>query len=104
MINIKIQKFELSSQQVVTCSKSTVETTEKSYEVYSKLTIKTPEQCQWLRFSVFIVDLEYILHFLLVFTVDFEQLFAGWSWTINVQLQWKLFKADTYGTKTRCPL
>ena len=32
--------------------------------------------------------------------VDFEQLDACWDWTIDVQLQWKLSKADTYWTKT----
>ena len=53
---------------------------------------------------VFIVKLEHISHLFLVFTVDFEQLDACWNWTINVQLQWKLYKADTYRTKTGCPL
>ena len=61
----------------MTCSNSTIETVEKSYEICSKLTIKTPERRQELRFGVFIVDLEHISHLLLVFTVDFGQLFAG---------------------------
>ena len=60
--------------------------------------------CRWHRFGVFIVKLEHISHLFLVFTVDFEQLDTCWNWTINVQLQWKLSKADTYRTKTRCLL
>ena len=35
---------------------------------------------------------------------DFVQLDACWNWSINVELQWKLSKADTYRTKTRFPL
>ena len=38
-------------------------------------------------FCVFIADLEHFSHLFLVFTVDFEQLFDGWNWTISVQLQ-----------------
>ena len=45
----------------------------KSYEICSKLTIKTPDQCQLCRFSFFIVSLKHISHLFLVFTVDFEQ-------------------------------
>ena len=52
---------------------------------------------------VFIVKLEYITHLFLVLTVDFDQLDACWSWAINVQLKWKLSKADTHWTKTGCP-
>ena len=48
----------------------------KIYEISSKLTIKTPERCHWRRFRVFIVNLEHISHFFLVFTVEFEQLVA----------------------------
>ena len=36
-------------------------------EIYSKLTIKTPEQRQWRRSSVFIVNFEHISHVALVF-------------------------------------
>ena len=36
-------------------------------ELYSKLTIKTPEQRQWRRSSVFIVNFEHISHVALVF-------------------------------------
>ena len=45
---------------------------------------KTPKQCQWLCFGVFIVNLELTLNLLLRFTVDFEQLAACWNWAINV--------------------
>ena len=36
-------------------------------EICSKLTIKTPERCQWRRSAVFIVNFENILHHFLVF-------------------------------------
>ena len=36
-------------------------------EICSKLTIKTPEQCQWCRSGVFIVNSEHISHLVLVF-------------------------------------
>ena len=45
----------------------------KSFEICSKLTIKTRERCQWRRFCVFIVNLEHISHHFLVLAVDFEQ-------------------------------
>ena len=32
-----------------------------------KLTIKTPERCQWRRSGIFIVNFEYISHIFLVF-------------------------------------
>ena len=36
-------------------------------EICSKLTIKTPERCQWPRSGVFIVNFEHISHIVLVF-------------------------------------
>ena len=39
--------------------KVTIETIEKG-QIYSTLTIKTPEWCQWRRSGVFIVNFEYI--------------------------------------------
>ena len=73
------------SQQVMTISKSVIETVEKSYEKCSTLAIITPErQCQWLHFGVFIVNLEHISQFSSSFIVDFEQLVAYWNWTINM--------------------
>ena len=36
-------------------------------EIYSKLTIKTPEQRRWRHSGVFIVNFEYISHRVLVF-------------------------------------
>ena len=36
-------------------------------EIYSKLTIKTPERRQWRRSGVFIVNFEYISRLALVF-------------------------------------
>ena len=52
-------------------------------EIYSKLTIKTPERRQWRRFGVFIVNFKHITHLVLVTTVstvsivNFEQVNAG---------------------------
>ena len=45
-------------------------------EICSKLTIKTPERCQWRRSGVFIVNFEHISH--LVSIVNFEHVIAGW--------------------------
>ena len=41
--------------------------TEARCETCSKLTMKTPEQRQWRRFGVFIVNFEHISHFVIVF-------------------------------------
>ena len=49
----------------VICSKSTMQIPDQ-YEMYLKLTTKTPEQGQWRRFSVFIVYFEEISHIVLV--------------------------------------
>ena len=40
--------FEIHTQLTFTCSKSTIETLKKD-KICSKLTKKTPEQCQWRR-------------------------------------------------------
>ena len=55
------------SQPAFTCSKLTKETLEKSCEICSKLTIKTPQRRQLHRFGVFIVNFEHISHLVLVF-------------------------------------
>ena len=53
----------------------------------SKLTTKTPEQCQWLRSGVFIINFEHISHLALVllfffififFIVNFEHVIGNW--------------------------
>ena len=41
-----------------------------------KLTIKTPERRQWLRFGVFIVNFEHISHLVSIFTLN-NQMLAG---------------------------
>ena len=38
-----------------------------SYEICSKLTIKTPERSQWRRFGVFIVSFEHLVLVFLLF-------------------------------------
>ena len=40
--------------------------TRKTCEICSKLTIKTPERCQWRYFGVFIVSFEHMSHLALV--------------------------------------
>ena len=62
----------LDNQLTFTCSKSTIETLEKKWEICSKLTIKT-----WRRSDVFVINFEHISH---LFSVDFEQ--ANVSWVI----------------------
>ena len=44
--------------------------TKKRCEICSKVTIKTPEQCQGRRSCVFIVNFEHILHLFLVFLLS----------------------------------
>ena len=106
IINIKIERFELSFPTSNYLFKFNNWNRRRSYEICSKLTIETPKRCQWRRFGVFIVNLEHIsrLCLTLMFTVDFEQSVVCWNWTNNVQLHGKLSKADTYVTKTSCPL
>ena len=48
-------------------------------EIFSKLTIKTPEQCQKHCSSVFIVNLKHISHIIVVFIVNFEHVIASWG-------------------------
>ena len=49
----------------------------------SKLTTKTPEQCQWLRSGVFIINFEHISHLalvLLLLTLN-QQILAGYGFS-----------------------
>ena len=51
-------------------------------KICSKLTIKTPEQCQWRHSGVFIVNFEHILHLFLVFlllTLNMQLLAGLWG-------------------------
>ena len=48
-------------------------------EICSKLTITTPERCQWSRSGVFIANFKHISRLVLsVSFVDFEQVNIGW--------------------------
>ena len=47
-------------------------------EIYSKLTIKTPELRKWRLSGFFIVNFEHILHFVLISIANFEQENVGW--------------------------
>ena len=54
-------------------------------EIYSKLTINTPERRHWRRSIILIITFEQISHVVLVFFVDFEQVNGGWNidWQMN---------------------
>ena len=54
------------SEQTLTCIKSIIETLNRC-EVFSKLTIKTPERLHWRCSGVFIVNFKYSSHPFLVF-------------------------------------
>ena len=62
-------KLTQNTRPILTRSKSTIETLEKS-EICSKLTIKTPKRLhfgQLRRYGVFIFNFAHILHLFLVF-------------------------------------
>ena len=61
-----MSNYDRHSQPVINFSKLTVETLEEGVKLYSKLTIKTPEQRHWRRSGVFIVNFEHISHLVLV--------------------------------------
>ena len=52
--------------------------TGKTCKISSKLTIKIPESRRWRHSDVFIFNFEHILHLLLEFIVDFDQVYASW--------------------------
>ena len=54
------------TQPGFTCSKLTIETLEQGVKYAQKLSITTPEQRQWRRSGVFIVDFEHVSHLALV--------------------------------------
>ena len=57
------------------------------HEICSKLSIKTPEQCQLRRSGVFIVNFEHILRLVLVLhlvIVNFEDVIAGYNHSQNI--------------------
>ena len=61
---------KLATQPAFTCSKLTIETLEQGLgtrKICSKLTIKIPEQPQWRRSGIFIVNFEHVSHLVLVF-------------------------------------
>ena len=60
-----ISAVQIYIRQKYTCSKSTIDI--KNCELYSRLTVKTPERRQWRCFSVFIETIEHISHLFLVF-------------------------------------
>ena len=48
-------------QPAFICSKLTMEILEHGVKICSKLTIKTPEQSQWHRSAVFILNFEHVI-------------------------------------------
>ena len=70
------------SQSAFTCSKLTIKTLEQGVKYVSKLTTKTPEERQWRRSGVFIVNFEHISqHLFLVFLLLTLNLFlTKWVW------------------------
>ena len=48
-------------------------------KIYSKLTIKIPEQCHWCCSGVFIVKFKHISPYSSVSIVNFEEVYAGWE-------------------------
>ena len=57
--------------------------TRTRYELYSKLTIKTPKRRQWHRSGVFINIFEHIPHLVIVFI-----LFLNAGWVVPKKTQW----------------
>ena len=53
--------------------------TRRRWEIYSNLTIKTPETRQWRRSGVFIVKIKYTSHLALVFLLLTSNIIAGWE-------------------------
>ena len=52
--------------------------TQKKYEIFSKLIIKTPKRRDWRHSGVFIVNFEHISHLIRVSIVNSEYVNAGW--------------------------
>ena len=67
------------------------------YEIFSKLTIKTPEQRHWRRSGVFIFNFERISKHVSI--IIFEQVNTGWLGSGPVK-QGKNFKGLNYVKKT----
>ena len=82
------------SQSAFTCSKSTMETLEQCVQFVQKLTIKTPEWCQW---GVFTVNFEQISQIaaMLIITLDITQSEAllGTSETFKTELFAKMINS-----------
>ena len=66
--------------------------TRERCEICSKLTIKTPERCNWHRFGLFIVTLNIFHTFFYCFYCYFEQVNVSWEGAIlqlaNLQNNW----------------
>ena len=67
--------------------KARAETPEKGCIIYYKLTIKTPEQSQWCRSGVFIVNFEYMSQLLLVFLTSLDISLVSLLSTLNSYLR-----------------
>ena len=65
--NLRISSIENKVPADIYLLKVNNRNTRARCEICSKLTIKTPERCQWRCFGVFIVDFERISQLVLVF-------------------------------------
>ena len=64
--SIHLKLFLTHIEQTFPCSKSTIATPKQRVKIYSKLKIKTLQQYQWRRASVFVVNSEHMSHLFLV--------------------------------------
>ena len=77
--NIRTTVFSLLDSARIYLLKVNNRNTRTRCEICSKLTIKTTEQCQWRRSSVFIANFVHISHLVLVFSiVNFKYVNTGW--------------------------
>ena len=66
-VNQSVRKNAITNPVAIYMLKVDNRNTRVRCEICSKLTMKTPERCQWRRPGAFIVNFEYILHLVLVF-------------------------------------
>ena len=57
-------------------------------DIFSKLTIKTPERCHWRCSDVFVVNLTYFTPGCSVFIINFEHVIASWVKS-DLMLGWR---------------
>ena len=68
-VNQSVRKNAITNPVGIYMLKVNNRNTRARCEICSKLTMKTPERCQWRRPGAFIVNFEHILHLALVFSL-----------------------------------